>query len=198
MHPNERHIIEALFAKLRRVEQQSPERDHEAEALIGNCVAVQPSAPYYLAQTVIAQEQALEAAQARITELERELYSRGAGGFLSSLLGGRHNYRSSSQSYRAGPFPGAGLHRNYGYGVGRRSVGLGTGGGFLAGAAQTAMGVAGGMLVGNLIANAFMGANEAQAASVDEPVYGADQGNDLPEDQPAGDDSFGDFDLGEF
>jgi hypothetical protein len=38
------------------------------------------------------------------------------------------------------------------------------GGGFLAGAAQTAMGVAGGVLLGNMIAGAFSGGDEAKAA----------------------------------
>jgi hypothetical protein len=38
------------------------------------------------------------------------------------------------------------------------------GGGFLAGAAQTAMGVAGGVFLGNMIADAFGGGDEAKAA----------------------------------
>jgi hypothetical protein len=38
------------------------------------------------------------------------------------------------------------------------------GGGFLAGAAQTAMGVAGGVLIGNMIADAFSGGDEAKTA----------------------------------
>jgi hypothetical protein len=40
----------------------------------------------------------------------------------------------------------------------------GRGGGFLAGAAQTAMGVAGGVLLGNMLAGAFSGGDEAKAA----------------------------------
>lgn len=163
MNDRERQVIDSLFARLRQVESQSPARDAEVEHLIAERLAAQPGAAYYLAQTVIAQEQALEAAQARMTELERELYSRGSGGFLSGLLGGReHRYRSSPhQSYRAGPWAGVGGARRYGYGAGLRTQT--PGGGFLAGAAQTAMGVAGGMLVGSLIASAFMG-DEASAA----------------------------------
>jgi membrane protease subunit (stomatin/prohibitin family) len=44
-----------------------------------------------------------------------------------------------------------------------------TGGGFLAGAAQTAMGVAGGVLLGNAIAG-MLGGNEAQAAQPAAPA----------------------------
>src|SRR5690606_14693906 len=100
MTPQERQIIESLFARLRRVEQHSPSREPEAERLIHHLLQAHSGAAYYLAQTVVAQERALEAAQARITELERDVYSRGSGGFLS---GRSHSHRSSPhQSYRAG------------------------------------------------------------------------------------------------
>jgi hypothetical protein len=56
------------------------------------------------------------------------------------------------------------------------------GGGFLAGAAQTAMGVAGGVLLGNMIADAFGGGDEAKAA---------DAGQAEPQ-QAAAEDSGGD------
>lgn len=203
MTPQERQIIESLFARLRQVEQQAPARAGEAERFINDRLQAQPGAAYYLAQTVVAQERALEAAQARITELERDVYSRGGGGFLSGVLGGRgHSYRSSPhQSYRAGPWAGTG--RAYGYGSGLRSQP--PGGGFLAGAAQTAMGVAGGFLIANLIASAF-GGNEAAAAPKEyEPgvAPGEDTGaagSEVGGDQySAGEANFSDFgDLSEF
>jgi hypothetical protein len=56
------------------------------------------------------------------------------------------------------------------------------GGGFLAGAVQTAMGVAGGVLLGNIIADAFGGGDEAKAA---------DAGQAEPQ-QAAAEDSGGD------
>lgn len=63
MDRNYRHAIETLFDKLATVERQSPPRDGEPEALIRYKIARQPGAPYYMAQTIIIQEQALAAAE---------------------------------------------------------------------------------------------------------------------------------------
>jgi len=194
MNQQERQIIESLFARLRQVEQQTPGRDPEAERFIHGQLQNQPGAAYYLAQTVVAQERALEAAQARLSELERDVYSRGGGGFLGGLFGGRsHSYRSSPhQSYRAGPGG-----RPYGYGSSTRP--LASGGGFLAGAAQTAMGVAGGVLIGSLIASAFTGDEAAAAAPEYDPGVGPGEdtgaaGSEVGgDDYSGGDDGFSDF-----
>ena len=59
-------------------------RDTDAEDFIGVQLARQPPAPYYMAQTIAVQEQALNATQARIEELEREVGSRHSGGLVSS------------------------------------------------------------------------------------------------------------------
>lgn len=191
MNQQERQIIESLFARLRQVGQQSPARDPEAEQLINDSLRDQPGASYYLAQTVVAQERALEAAQARINELERDVYTRGSGGFLGSLFGGRsHSYRSSPhQSYRAGPWT-VPSGRQYGYGASMRP--RASGGGFLAGAAQTAMGVAGGVLIGNLIASAFMD-NEAAAAPEYDPGVAPGEDTGAAGSEVGGDEGFGDF-----
>ena len=68
MQSEERELITGLFGRLQPFEAQP--RDGEAEALIKDFVARQPSAPYLLVQTVLVQEQALKAAQERIAELE--------------------------------------------------------------------------------------------------------------------------------
>src|SRR5215204_805284 len=90
MNTQERQVIDDLFDKLREAERQSGPREPVAEAHIRSRVEAQPAVPYYMAQTIVMQEQALYSAQARIEELERELASRpaGGGGFLSSLFGG--------------------------------------------------------------------------------------------------------------
>lgn len=156
MDRNDQDAIEQLFVKLREVEGRTGPRDPEAEALIRARIASQPGAPYYLAQTVVVQEQALEQAHQRIQELE----SRPQGGLLSGLFGGgrpaqpayrqpQHDPRNMQAApQRGGPWGGAG------------------GGGFLAGAAQTAMGVAGGVVLGNMIAGMFQGdsANAAESS----------------------------------
>jgi hypothetical protein len=69
MNPQERQIIDDLFDKLRQVEQQSGPREPNAETHIRSRIERQPGAPYYMAQTIVMQEQALQTAQARIAEL---------------------------------------------------------------------------------------------------------------------------------
>ena len=59
MDQNERGIIDDLFDRLRRAEGQSGPRDPEAEALIAQHVAAQPPAPYYMAQAIVVQQEAL-------------------------------------------------------------------------------------------------------------------------------------------
>jgi hypothetical protein len=149
MDRNDRQAIESLFGKLANVERQAPPRDREAEAYIQEQIARQPGAPYFMAQTIVVQEQALNAAQGRIEELEREVASgqSSGGGLLSGILGeGRRPSRA------AGSVPSVG-----------RPAERGAGGGFLAGAAQTAIGVTGGILLGNMIAGMF-GSDQAPAA----------------------------------
>lgn len=148
MDTNDRQAIAGLFDKLSQVARQMPDRDLEAERFIGDAIARQPASPYYMAQTVVVQEHALNAAQARIEQLEAELAdartSPQGGGFLSGLFGGGTAPRRPAR----GPQPMA----------------QGAPGGFLAGAGQTAMGVAGGMLLANAVAGMFGG--EAEAAEV--------------------------------
>ncbi|MFJ1294290.1 DUF2076 domain-containing protein, partial [Paracoccus yeei] len=86
MGQNDRHAIETLFGKLSQVERQAPPRDAEAERFIGDQIARQPGAPYFMAQTIVVQEQALNAAQARIEQLEQQAQQ--GGGFLSRMFGG--------------------------------------------------------------------------------------------------------------
>ncbi|WP_137154031.1 DUF2076 domain-containing protein [Rhizobium sp. FKL33] len=186
MDQNDRYAIEGLFGKLAEVERQAPQRDAGADAFIRERISAQPAAPYFMAQTIVVQEQALNAAQQRIEELEYQLASRpaqGGGGFFSSLFG-------SSSAPRAMPprQPASPMGQPYGQPQqagpwGQQSAyGRPAGGGFLAGAAQTAMGVAGGVLLGNAIAG-MLGGDEAQAAESDDSSQ--DDGGD-----DGGDDSF--------
>ncbi|MBB1248170.1 DUF2076 domain-containing protein [Rhizobium sp. G21] len=190
MDQNDRYAIEGLFGKLAEVERQAPQRDAQADAFIRERMSSQPGAPYFMAQTIVVQEQALEAAQQRIEELEYQLASRPAqgGGFFSSLFGSSQPQRSMpprqpspmmGQAYGQQPQSGAQAGP-----WGQQSAhGRPAGGGFLAGAAQTAMGVAGGMLLGNAIAG-MLGGDEAQAAENDSSSQDDGGGDD------GGDDSF--------
>src|SRR5471030_3240243 len=82
MQDQERDLIEGLFGRLKEYESQ--QRDPEAERLIAGLVAAQPGAPYLLTQTVLVQEQALKAAQARIDELEAKAKAAPPPSFLGN------------------------------------------------------------------------------------------------------------------
>lgn len=147
MDDTERQVIDELFAKVKQVEAGSVERDPQAEARICEHIKAQPAAPYYMAQAIVVQEQALAASQARIEQLESELAARPAagGGFLGSLFGGG-SARPAPAFARGGSVAGIDP-RVTAYADPRQ----GRGGGFLGGAMQTAMGVAGGLLLGNAV-----------------------------------------------
>ena len=83
MDRQDRDAIEGLFRRIARVEQRSGPRDRGAEALISAKIGQQPAAPYYMAQTILMQEKALNDAQARIEELEN-------GGYGAGRRGGRN------------------------------------------------------------------------------------------------------------
>lgn len=160
MDRNDQNAIAGLFSKLALVEQQTGQRDPESERFIQERINRQPGAPYYMAQTIVVQEQALEAAQRRIEELERQTsqeQQRSSGGFFSSVFG--------NGAAPARPSPPASLARPASASPwgGQTRDGSQQGSGFLAGAAQTAMGVAGGVLLGNAIMG-MMGGSDAQAA----------------------------------
>jgi hypothetical protein len=181
MDDNDRQAIEGLFSRLGEVARRAPPRDPEAEAFIARELGRMPGAPYFMAQTIVVQEAALEAAQARIAELEGQEAERPAGGGLfGGLFGDDRDARA------AGGMPRVPRRRGP---AGALGGGLGAapgGGGFLAGAAQTAVGVAGGVLLGNALAGMF-GAGAAEAAPLPEE-----------EEEEAGGEPGADFDEGGF
>lgn len=118
MTPEERTLLSDLFTHLREVENQP--RDPEAERFIQQMIQGQPAAAYYMAQSVLVQQQALTAAQQRIEDLERqvrEAQSRAqqtqtqpsGGSFLSNALGlGRSSWAGGGNrpaEQRPAPMP---------------------------------------------------------------------------------------------
>ena len=175
MDHNDRQAIEGLFGKLGQAAQAQPHRDPEAEALINGLIA---RAAYYLAQTVMVQEQALNAAQDHIQQLQHQPQPQQGGGLLGRLFGGGQPQapRPMAQRPQSSPYGQQGYGQQ---GHGQAPQGgspwnsgrpAGGGGGFMAGAAQTAMGVAGGVLLGNAIGGMFAGDASAAEAPIEEPM----------------------------
>lgn len=164
MDQNDRRAIDELFDKLDGVARSAPPRDAEAEAHIAERMARSPGAAYFLAQTVIVQEQALEQAQ---RQLAPALPPEPQGGFLSSIFGGGRE-ASRGPARRANPWGGGQ--------AGYPQPGRPGGSGFLAGAAQTALGIGGGILLANAVGGIFAGGDEDAGA-----------------DDAGGDDGGGDF-----
>jgi uncharacterized protein len=210
MDQTEQHYIDELFDRLQSAERQSGPRDAGAEGYIRERVSRQPAAPYYMAQAIIVQEEALKAAQQRIAELEHEIEQRPAqaagsgGGFLGGLFGGgparTTSVPPSSSVPSGGSVPRAGGGFNYPReqrppmdqraqaedSTVARYGQTGRGGGFLAGAMQTAVGVAGGVVLGNMIGN-MLGGDKAGAAQAGEAAKpeAAEAGKNEPAAQEA-------------
>jgi len=90
MTPQERQLVAELFDRVAALE--SEPRDREAEAVIAQGLRRAPNAVYALVQTVLVQDEALKAADARIRELEEAVGGgrepgRQQGGFLDNMRG---------------------------------------------------------------------------------------------------------------
>ena len=183
MQADDRAALDGLFSRLAQVEGQAPARDADAEAFIRDRIASQPAAPYYMAQTVVVQEHALNHAQARIQELEAQVAHQqqaGGGGIFGGLFGGGQQAAPSPQAapaYGARPAAAAPVPPQQA---------PAQGGGFLAGAAQTAMGVAGGMLVANAIGGMFDGGEAEAAEAVAPEAEPAPEPEAAPEEDSGG------------
>jgi len=163
MTPQERQMLADLFERVKAA--GGTPRDPEAERFIGDAVRETPSAPYLLSQTVLVQQQALEAAAHRISELEAGAQPGGQEeptSFLGNL--GRSLFGSGPAPRQAAPQPGPGYGPppqgpGQGYGPPPRGPwgAPSGGGGFLQNAASTAAGVAGGLALGNLLGGLFGG-----------------------------------------
>jgi uncharacterized protein len=179
MEPQERDLITTLLTRLKSASGQP--KDSEADALIRQEMSQMPDAPYYLVQTVLIQDLALNNAQNRIADLERQLAALPAPqqqptSFLGGLFG-RSQAQSAPAGAPSGPWtrapqaapppppqyaqPGYGPQQGYaqpGYAQPQQAGGVfggGGGGGFLRSAAATAAGVAGGALLFEGISNLF-------------------------------------------
>jgi hypothetical protein len=173
MNVVDRQAIEDLFTRLKDAEKNGGPRDPEAEELIGRLVARQSAAAYYLAQTVLVQQWALNNARDRIEALERS----GGGGLFSALFGGGRSLPQPQATDRPAP---ASPHdaRN----------------GFLAGATQTALGVAGGFILADMLSHGnFVDSSFASGLEAPSPGDSGSGGDFGGGDFGSGDLGGGDF-----
>ena len=204
MSPEERQLLQGLFDRMRP--SAGSFRDRDAEQLINELVRQQPYAPYLLAQTVLVQDQALQAANDRLQHLEQQVQDlqhqqaqpQGGGGFLSSIFGGgssnqapvpsRPVWNQGGAAPQGGGYPPqGGGYPPQGYQPPPQQGGpwggapqQGGGGGFLRGALGTAAGVAGGVLaadaIGSLFRSGHAGGGLGIASGV--PGFGDGAGNE--------------------
>jgi uncharacterized protein len=120
MTPEERQMLADLFERVKAA--GATPRDAEAETFINDAVRGAPFAPYVMAQTVLVQQHALEAAAHRVAELEaaaRQSAEQGQehGSFLGnlgkSIFGGGApaappRPASDPSAYQRGPAPAPG------------------------------------------------------------------------------------------
>jgi hypothetical protein len=206
MTPEERQLIADLFERMRSFGR--PEKDREAEALINQSVRALPDATYMLVQSVLVQEQALEAANNHVLELEGRLRdleggdqprSSKSGGFLGGFWGRR------DEEPKTGSVPQVGSRATPSAYESRspwsqsappqppppqQPAPVAASGGFMRSALTTAAGVAGGMLVADGLRNMLGGAhaNPSSATGLgsgrkEEPQDANERDNDPGNDQ---------------
>jgi hypothetical protein len=194
MTPEERQLISGLFERMRSY--GAPDKDRDAEALIAREVRANPDATYMLVQSVLVQEQALQAANDRVLDLEDQLRAmegggeqRGArsGGFLGGAWNsGRRGEepRSSVPQVGARATPSAYESRSpWSQGGGgapqaqpqaQQQAPAPSGGGFMKSALATAAGVAGGMVLADSLRGMLGGGAHASPSTLAGPREDSD------------------------
>ncbi|KPG73987.1 DUF2076 domain-containing protein [Pseudomonas synxantha] len=215
MNSEEQTLIDGLFSRLQQAETDSAPRDAQAEARIKEHMTRQPAAGYYMTQSLLVQEHALQALDAQnkqqalqIQQLQDELQRAksaqpapaSGGGFLSSIFGGSSREPQPAPNNSGGgwreparpSFNSPAPQQNYQQP--QAPAGAPVGSGFLGGAMKTAAGVAGGVLLAEGISSLFHHNQQPQVVEeiIEQPAPASDQGDWGNDDQKfAGNDSWG-------
>ncbi|KWV89053.1 MULTISPECIES: DUF2076 domain-containing protein [Pseudomonas] len=215
MNSEEQTLIDGLFSRLQQAETDSAPRDAQAEARIKEHMARQPAVGYYMTQSILVQEHALQSLDAQnkqqaqqIQQLQDELQRARAtqpaptsgGGFLSSIFGGGSREPQPAPSNSGGgwreparpSFNQPAPQQNYQ--PAQAPAAAPAGSGFLGGAMKTAAGVAGGVLLAEGISSLFHHNQQPQVVEeiIEQPAPASDSGNWGNDDQKfAGNDSWG-------
>jgi hypothetical protein len=175
MTPQEQHLIEDLFTRLRSVSTSG--KDDDAAEFIQTLIARFPDAPYYLTQNVLVQQQALERADARIRELE-DLSQRNnapAPRAPTSFLGGASVPPAGRRAVEPDPQE---RPRESPWSQQPQSQS----GSFLSSALSTATGVAGGMFLAESIRSLFGGGGSGNAVAGEKQQAALDRAQDQAQD----------------
>ncbi len=215
MNSEEQTLIDGLFSRLQQAETDSAPRDAQAEARIKEHMARQPAVGYYMTQSILVQEHALQSLDAQnkqqaqqIQQLQDELQRAKAtqpapasgGGFLSSIFGGGSREPQPAPSNSGGgwreparpSFNQPAPQQNYQ--PAQAPAAAPAGSGFLGGAMKIAAGVAGGVLLAEGISSLFHHNQQPQVVEeiIEQPAPASDSGNWGNDDQTfAGNDSWG-------
>jgi hypothetical protein len=160
MNRQDQQAIDELFRRLAQTTEQGGPRDPEAEARIQEHFRKgPPGLLYHMAQTLVAQQYALEAAKAELAGYQRQGGGASAG---FGRPGPRRGGRWGSGGYQEPP-------PQYQQGYQQASRGSG----FLAGAGQIALGVGGGIIGAELLSSMFGGGGlfGDRDTYVDQDVY---------------------------
>ncbi|AKA82768.1 DUF2076 domain-containing protein [Pseudomonas synxantha] len=216
MNSEEQTLIDGLFSRLQQAETDSAPRDAQAEARIKEHMTRQPAAGYYMTQSLLVQEHALQALDAQnkqqaqqIQQLQDELQRAksaqpapaSGGGFLSSIFGGSSREPQPAPNNSGGgwreparpSFNPPAPQQNYQQPQ-APAASAPVGSGFLGGAMKTAAGVAGGVLLAEGISSLFHHNQQPQVVEeiIEQPAPTSDQGDWGNDDQKfAGNDSWG-------
>lgn len=167
MNAQEQQVIESLFERIQQGAAQGGPRDPQAEALIQQKVQGFTGAPYYMAQTMVVQEHALQQAEQRIRALEQQV--QGGRSFTGGSFAGG-SFAGPTSGYQPGPAP------QYQQPAPQQSGGMG---GFLAGAGKMALGIGGGILVADAamgLARGIFGGGGGFGGGFGGFGYGGDEG----------------------
>ncbi len=205
MHSEEQTLIYGLFTRLQQAEREAAPRDAQAQTLINEHIARQPSAPYFMTQAILVQEAAIKQLDQQNKQLQAELEQARAaaapapaatgGSFLSSMFGGgnRAPAPAPAQSFSAPPSSGGWRDGPSApppapapaYAAPQAAAPAAAGSGFLGGALKTAAGVAGGVMLAQGISSLFSHHQQPQVVEeiIEEPTptgnngWGNDSGN---------------------
>jgi len=188
MNRQDQQAIDELFQRLYQTTEQGGPRDPEAEARIQQHVRKgPPGLLYHMAQTLVAQQYALQQAKAELDDCRRQGGGAPAGfgppGPQRAGRGGYGGYQQPPQYQQQAP----------------------AGSGFLAGAGRIALGVGGGILGAELLSGMFGGGGlfGDRDTYVDQDVYvdqddgGRDDRGDDGDRDSGGQDDYGGQDYGD-